>query len=176
LAMNISMLGLALFAVLPLAAQQARYQKHDSALLPDDQMTPGVVALADTQKVCTTKWGRDERAVTAAMEKQVYALYGTAAGRGTCKVTSHTGKNGKTVNRGCEIDHRVSREVGGADDVRNLWPQPYLSPAQPGAYEKDKLENWLHKQVCITNTMSLKQAQQALMGDWYAAYLKAGLN
>lgn len=155
-------------------AQQVHYQMHDAALLPDDAATPGVVAITDASKVCSTKWGTDERFVSAAMKKQVYDLYGTAAGQGVCKPVSHQTKNGKTVTKGCEIDHRVSREVGGADDVKNLWPQPYLTPAQPGAYQKDRLENWLHRQVCITHKMTLPEAQQALMGDWYAAYLKAG--
>jgi hypothetical protein len=161
---------------LALSAQQAHYQKHGDALLPDDGKTPGNTTPSDTQKICMTKWGADERFVTAAMKKQVYALYGTAPGQGVCKYTSHTGKNGATVTKGCEIDHRVSREVGGTDTVDNLWPQPYLTPEQPGAYQKDKLENWLHKQVCMTHKMTLAEAQQALKGDWYAAYLKAGLD
>lgn len=110
------------------------------------------------------------------MKEQVYALYGAAAGKGICKPVAHKGKDGKIGREGCEIDHRVSREVGGADDVRNLWPQPYLRPDQPGAYEKDKLENWLHRQVCATHKMTLEEAQQVLMGDWYEAYLKAGLD
>ena len=101
---------------------------------------------------------------------------GTAANQGVCKLTKHTTKDGKIVWKGCEVDHRVSREVGGADKVENLWPQPYLAPGQPGAYQKDKLENWLHQQVCTTHTMTLQEAQQTLMGDWYAAYLKAGLD
>lgn len=163
-------------ASVSLCAQQANYQKHGDVLLPDDSVTPGAVALTDTNKVCSTKWGVDERAVSAAMKKQVYALYGTVPGQGVCKLTSHKAKNGTTVTKGCEVDHRVSREVGGADDIKNLWPQPYLTPGQPGAYAKDKLENWLHKQVCITQTMSLEQAQQTLMGDWYEAYEKAGLD
>lgn len=167
-----------LFALTPLslAAQQAHYQKHGDALLPDDTVSPGNVALTDTPKICMTKWGTDERFVTAAMKKQVYVLYGTAPGQGVCKFVSHQGKNGATVTKGCEIDHRVSREVGGADTVDNLWPQPYLTPDQPGAYQKDKLENWLHKQVCTTHKMTLAEAQQALKGDWYATYLKAGLD
>ena len=91
-------------------------------------MTPGAVALTDTNKVCSAKWGVDERAVSPAMKKQVYALYGTVPGQGVCKLTSHKAKNGTTVTKGCEVDHRVSREVGGADDIKNLWPQPYLTP------------------------------------------------
>ena len=168
--------GLLILAAMSASAQQAHYQKHDAVLLPDDNVTPGVVTPMDTQKVCSTKWGTDERAVSAAMKKQIYAMYGTAPGQGICKLTEHTAKNGKTVWKGCEIDHRVSREVGGADVVENLWPQPYLAPSQPGAYQKDKLENWLHSQVCTTHSMTLTEAQQALKGDWYAAYLKAGLD
>ena len=110
------------------------------------------------------------------MKKQVYARYGVVKGQGVCKLVSHKGANGKTVTRGCEIDHRVSREVGSADDLDNLWPQPYLTPDQPGAFQKDKLEVWLNKQVCTTHSMTLEDAQQALAGDWYAAYLKAGLD
>jgi hypothetical protein len=58
--------------------------------------------------------GVDERAVSAAMKKQVCALYGTVPGQGVCKLTSHKAKNGTTVAKGFEVDHRVSREVGGA--------------------------------------------------------------
>jgi hypothetical protein len=163
-------------AVMSVSAQQAHYQKHDAVLLPDDSVTPGVVALTDTPKICATKWGLDARAVTDAMKKQVYARYGVVKGQGVCKLVSHKGANGKTVTRGCEIDHRVSRDIGGADALDNLWPQPYLSPDQPGAFQKDKLEVWLNKQVCMTHTMTLEDAQKALKGDWYAAYLKAELD
>jgi hypothetical protein len=46
-------------------------------------------------------------------------------------------------NRHCEIDHLISRELGGADEVANLWPQSY--GGQPwNAVLKDKLENRLH--------------------------------
>ena len=62
------------------------------------------------------------------------------------------------------------------DVLENLWPQPYLTPTKPGAYQKDKLEVWLNKQVCTTHTMTLEEAQQTLVGDWHAAYVKAGLD
>ena len=163
-------------AVMSVSAQQAHYHMHNGVLLPDDKGTPGQVAIHDTQKVCSTKWGLDARAVTEAMKKQVYAEYGVVKGKGICKLVSHKSRNGKTVTRGCEIDHRISRDVGGADVLENLWPQPYLTPSKPGAYQKDKLEVWLNKQVCKTHTMTLEEAQQALAGDWHAAYLKAGLD
>jgi hypothetical protein len=168
-------IALLLLQVTSVGAQQAHYQKHDSVLLPDDTVTPGQVAIHDTQKVCSTKWGLDALAVTEAMKIQVYSRYGVVKGKGICKLVSHKDKNGKTVTRGCEIDHRISRDVGGADVLENLWPQPYLTPTQPGAFQKDKLEVWLNKQVCA-HSITLDEAQQTLAGDWYAAYLKAGLD
>jgi 5-methylcytosine-specific restriction endonuclease McrA len=68
---------------------------------------------------------------------------GTAPGVGVCVIQSHNGKNGNTVKEGCEVDHLISRELGGADATDNLWPQPYTQ--HPGAHEKDRLENQLHK-------------------------------
>jgi hypothetical protein len=46
-----------------------------------------------------------------------------------------------------EIDHLISREFGGADEIANLWPQAYgTSPWN--ATLKDKLENRLNKEMC----------------------------
>lgn len=155
-------------------AQTAQYRHDGKALLPDDKATPGVVALTDQKKICAVKWGKDERAVTAKMKAEVYATYGAKPNAGICKPVPHKTKKGKMLTpvSGCEVDHRISREIGGADDVRNLWIQPYLTPDQPGAYEKDALENYLHRQVCTAKTMTLDQAQTVLKGDWYAAYRK----
>ena len=45
--------------------------------VPDPQKTPGAFrAGLTTEKICATKWGKDERHVTAAMKNQVFALYG----------------------------------------------------------------------------------------------------
>jgi hypothetical protein len=70
--------------------------------------------------------------------------------------------------RRCEIDHLISRELGGADDVRNLWPEAYgTSPRN--AVRKDRLENALHKEVCAGG-LTLEAAQKAIATDWIAAY------
>jgi hypothetical protein len=56
--------------------------------------------------------------VTAAMKRKVFARYGLKGNTDrACKRDAH--------GRRCEIDHSISRELGGADDVDNLWPQPY---------------------------------------------------
>ena len=156
-----------------LSAQTANYGKHGHALLPDSKVTPGAVAISSKSTICATKWGKDERHVTAKMKESVYAEYGTAPGQGVCQKKSHTSKNGKPIQEGCEVDHLISRELGGADVVNNLWPQPYTQ--HPGAHEKDWLENQLHKEVCA-GRITLEEAQQEIKEDWYVAYLKRTLS
>jgi hypothetical protein len=151
-----------------LVGQQAHYKKHDGVLLPDPEVTPGVLANISEENVCSTKWGKDERHVTS--KKAIFVQYGTANGKGVCAYKTHTGTKGQKVKEGCEIDHLISRELGGADDPANLWPQPYTQ--HPGAHEKDWLENLLHKEVCELHTLTLKEAQDEIKKDWYAAFLK----
>jgi hypothetical protein len=148
--------------------QQAQYGQNGPALLPDTRITTGHVAIIDKQTVCTTKWGADARHVTKKMKNDVYRQYGTAPGVGICAFKARTTKTGKTVTEGCEVDHLISRELGGADAEDNLWPQPYTQ--HPGAHEKDWLENELHKEVCA-NKITLEDAQNEIKKDWYGAYL-----
>jgi hypothetical protein len=165
-----ALLSFYLLAAAPfLTAQQAHYGHHGRVLLPDLTVTPGAVALHSKDDVCGKKWGTDARHVTASMKKQTYAEYGTAPGKGVCALKTHTGTKGQPVTEGCEVDHLISRELGGADTFDNLWPQPYTQ--HPGAHEKDWLENRLHKEVC-SGTITLEDAQQEIKNDWYAAYLK----
>ena len=69
--------------------------------------------------------------------------------------------------KGCEIDHLISRELGGADDVANLWPQSYAGAWN--AHQKDRLENRLHREVCA-GSLSLEDARQQITGDWRVPY------
>jgi hypothetical protein len=55
-----------------------------------------------------------------------------------------------------EIDHVIPRELGGADSVLNLWPQPW-----PDAHKKDREENRLHRAVCA-GTVTLEDAQEQM--------------
>lgn len=128
---------------------------------PNLRITPGSSrAGLSKAKICSIKWGKDERHVTEAMKKQTFALYG------------YTGYDDPRCvpagKRRCEIDHLVSRELGGADEVINLWPQAYgTSPWN--AVLKDKLENRLHKEMCAGN-ITLKKAREMLVIDWREAY------
>ena len=53
----------------------------------------------------------------------------------------------------------------------NLWPEPY-NP-KPGAHEKDKVENYLKKQVCA-GSMTLTDAQQRISTDWVSVWKQIG--
>jgi hypothetical protein len=114
-------------------------------------MTPGVARPLTRETVCTTKWGKDRRHVTLAMKREVFAAYGIP-------YADHAKY---------EVDHLISRELGGADDVRNLWPQPWTGTEN--AHMKDRLENALHRQVCA-GTITLEHAQEAIRSDWIAAF------
>ena len=76
-----------------------------------------------------------------------------------------------TNPRDYEEDHLIPLEIGGnPTDPRNLWPEPYhTSIPDGGARFKDKVENYLHKQVCAGN-LSLDQAQAEIASDWYLVY------
>jgi hypothetical protein len=73
-----------------------------------------------------------------------------------------------------EEDHFIPLEVGGnPKDPKNLWPEPYnttVSGKTMGARQKDKVEDLLKKQVC-DGTITLKEAQDQIAGDWYKIYL-----
>ena len=131
--------------------------------IPDLHITPSAVrAGLSKTTICSIKWGKDARHVTPAMKRQVFQLYGYSGNDDPRCVPAG--------RRRCEIDHLISRELGGADKVINLWPQAYgTSPWN--AVLKDKLENRLHKEMCA-GSITLKKAQDMLVHDWREAYKK----
>jgi hypothetical protein len=64
----------------------------------------------------------------------------------------------------------VSRELVGADEVKNLRPQSCGSTPW-NAHLKDKLENRLNKEMCAGRITS-KQRPDMLVNDWRVAYKK----
>jgi len=66
-----------------------------------------------------------------------------------------------------ELDHIIPLELGGCPDCEgNLWMEPW---SHPGAHEKDRVEDYLHREVC-QGRMSLGEAQRLITSDWYAVY------
>lgn len=77
-----------------------------------------------------------------------------------------------------ELDHKVPISSGGCPDcLTNLWLQPWSQPEHHhcspelgmDAACKDRLENFVHRQIC-TGQMTLAQGQSIFLGDWIAAY------
>lgn len=123
-------------------------------LLPDPVVTPGVVRTTDAKEICAQSFRtKPFRKTTQAMKKAVCAAYGV-------KRCPHAGT--------LELDHLCPLELGCADDIRNLWPEP-ASPA-PGYHQKDTLENFLKSEVCAGH-LALETAQRQIMTDWYSAWL-----
>jgi hypothetical protein len=66
-----------------------------------------------------------------------------------------------------EIDHIVPLELGGSNDIANLFPEPGNGNASYHA--KDRLENRLHDMVCA-GAIGERAAQLAIARDWVALY------
>ena len=120
--------------------------------LPDRSCTPGAVfASATANLVCQRGYSSRVRHVPESVKRTVYARYGIA---------SHSPGQ-------YEVDHLVSLELGGSNEIANLWPEA-ASP-KPGFHEKDKVENYLHSQVC-SGAISLHDAQVEIATNWLAVY------
>jgi len=74
-----------------------------------------------------------------------------------------------------ELDHVISLELGGSPaDPKNLYPEPYnntMNDIDYGAHSKDKVENYLHKQVC-NGEITLAEAQKEISTNWVLVYQK----
>ena len=91
--------------------------------------------------------------VPASLQQQVFELYGITNPRPDAY----------------EIDYLITPDLGGAANLRNLWPQPYDTAWN--ARVKDQLEERLHLMVC-KGEIDLATAQHDLAADWIAAYEK----
>jgi hypothetical protein len=114
-----------------------------AASAPDLSLTPGASDPRVTQAtigetICTRGYTSTVRNVSTQTKHRVYVEYGIS----------------RSQQRGYVIDHLIPLEVGGANDITNLWPEP-----KADAKTKDKLENELHASVC-NGSISLADAQE----------------
>lgn len=124
-----------------------------AAMYPDPALTPGDTFPGVTiQQVCVSGYSKGVRNVTSDEKRAVYDRYRVADTPGAY-----------------EVDHFIPLALGGSNALTNLWPEPYAPP--PGAHEKDKVEDYLHRAVC-DGRMTLDAAQHEIRTDWYAVYLR----
>ena len=92
-----------------------------------------IFADATVEQICTPGYSASVRNVPISEKDQVYANY---------NIISH-------FSGQYEIDHLISLQLGGSNDIANLWPE--IADPRPGFHEKDTVENYLHSQVCDGN-------------------------
>lgn len=153
-----------IFCAAAVSAGGALADPTSPAIVPNPAVTPGVARPLATDQVCSTKWGHDQRAVTAAMKAQVFEAYDIRIPRDGGRYSFPKLPGGGSAY---EVDHLISRELGGADDVKNLWPEPYMGAWN--AHDKDRVENRLHVEVCAGH-LTLDRAQQEIRTDWRIPY------
>jgi hypothetical protein len=123
-----------------------------SRALQDRACTPGAIIKGVTrEQICATGYSKEVRDVSEEEKEDVFREYG---------IKHH--KPGQY-----EVDHLVSLELGGSNGIANLWPE--AAKPHPGYHEKDRVENYLHRQVCDGN-MSLEEAQRQIANNWLSVY------
>jgi hypothetical protein len=127
-------------SALPAAPAGVPVQNH--------MLTPGAVFAGVTPaQVCVSGYSASVRNVSSAEKTAVFAEYHTV-----------------DIPSAYEVDHLISLELGGSNDITNLWPEPYAGVS--GARAKDKVENSLHADVCA-GRLTLQAAQTEIAADWW---------
>jgi hypothetical protein len=119
--------------------------------LPRRQLTPGATRAIQIKALCGSQDLENDPAVDPSMELAVFREYGLPP----------------ASKAAYELDYLITPALGGTDDIRNLWPQPYSSTWNAGV--KDQLENHLRDLVC-EGKVQLTVAQNEIATDWIAAY------
>lgn len=125
-------------------------------VLPDPACTPGAVLTTNEAVICKVGYTTTVRDVSTATKKKVFQEYGIPWAQ----------------RSNYEVDHLISLELGGSNDISNLFPESHL--IKNNSYTKDAFENYLHKQIC-TGKLSITDAQYQIATDW-ATYNTARLN
>jgi len=123
--------------------------------LPNRALTPGMTRPVNVQEMCTTGDEDLDPEVPYSTQKAVFTEYGISI--------DHSAKD-------FQVDYLISPQLGGTDDVRNLWPQSYKETTW-NAHAKDKLERHLYQLVC-EKKIDLTDAQHEIATNWIAAYQK----
>jgi anti-sigma factor RsiW len=126
----------------------------ERGVVPDRNLTPGATRRVSVAEVCSMAHEEVVREVPAGLRQEIFQEYGIVNARAA----------------DYEIDFLIAPGLGGAEDIHNLWPEPYTS-ATWNARVKDALEERLHQMVCA-GRLDLSTAQNDIANDWIAAYKK----
>jgi hypothetical protein len=148
----------------PVSNESVQPHVGPADIYPEPARTPGAINPEITQQnihetICNPRWStksiRPEASYTNRLKIEQIAEYGYADSR----------------LKDYEEDHFIPLELGGnPTDPKNLWPEPFETTVPDGgAHAKDKVENYLHAEVC-SGSLTLDQAQREISEDWYRVY------
>ena len=100
------------------------------ASLPNRNITPGATRTVTVSDICSMAHEEVVRDVSASLRHEVFQEYGI----------------GNERANDYEIDYLIAPGLGGAENIQNLWPQPYTSVWN--AHVKDALESSPSKGMC----------------------------
>jgi hypothetical protein len=126
----------------------------EGGTVPDRSLTPGATRRVTIHDICSMPHEEVIGEVSMSLRHDVFQEYGI--------VNADASEY--------EIDYLIAPGLGGAQDIHNLWPEPYTSRTW-NAYVKDALEEHLHQMVCA-GELDLSTAQQDIAGNWISAYKK----
>ncbi|MBS1722735.1 MAG: hypothetical protein JSS66_06970 [Armatimonadetes bacterium] len=119
--------------------------------MPDPVKTPGDRLPVSVEQIARPGYARSVRNVSGSLKRKVYVSYG---------ILSHKPNE-------YAIDHLISLQLGGSNDIKNLWPLAMHGPWN--ARIKKVLEDKLHDMV-VKRQISLSQAQNEISINWVQAY------
>src|SRR5580658_1628852 len=122
--------------------------------IPDRNLTPGATLQVTKAEVCRAAGPEETHPIPASIRQMVFQEYRTP----------------ESYASEYEVDFLITPGLGGADDIKNLWLEPYSS-AVWNARVKDQLEDRLHDMVCA-GKLDLATAQRDIATDWISAYKK----
>lgn len=126
----------------------------EAQAVPDSHLTPGAILPVTRRDLCAAGMVEGVRIVPASIARQVFSAYGIDT----------------PSPKAYEVDYLITPALGGSDNIRNFWPQPYGHTVW-NAHIKDALEDHLHGLVCA-GELDLATAQQDIAQDWISAYRK----
>jgi hypothetical protein len=121
--------------------------------VPNPSLTPGATVLISQKELCS-ETSANNKTVAVALQRRVFDEYGIPSAE----------------PRAYEVDYLITPALGGADDIRNLWPQSSAATVW-NAQVKDALEAHLRTLVCAGD-LELTTAQRELATNWIDAYKK----
>jgi hypothetical protein len=122
--------------------------------IPDRNLTPGAARQVAITDICSVAHEEVVKPVSLSLRQQVFREYGII----------------NPNQDDYEIDYLIAPELGGLEDIQNLWPEPNASPTW-NSHAKDALEERLHQLVC-SGKLDVATAQHDISTNWIAAYKK----